>query len=393
MEEQTNLTRIKKLLFTSTWLIPLFLIIPAFTILNLRLRLPVSGNLLLINNGCFALFIAMRFVWYLLKMRGEIRYGADRSVPKSVLTLDRPASQLQADLSVAGYRFDADGCYGEKRDLGYLGTTVLYGGLMVLLMFGSYDYMREYSVMGRLGVGEPMSLDGKGLLGEFEAGSLAGTSKLPQLQIRKQILPNSQWPNGATEIALLSKDRKELAKGTISPGKPFRYGGLDFHMTRFIFDALIVIKKDKSIVYESFVKFIPLPQKKGVYSYYGSLKNDKSENVGGVAWLNPENKAVRVEATLDGKKIIDTELELWGKNKITQGEYIAVLEGLAHWTEIRVARGRHRVMLMIGALLFMLGGITRLAVRPQRVWLEEAEEGCRVRAKGGKTLGRFQGKQ
>jgi hypothetical protein len=386
MNIATKVSGVKRLIFASPYFLLLFLVIPAYSVLRLKLRLPVSGDLLLGNNVLFCVCIALRLVWRILRMRGDIRYGVDYRPSKRVLELDRPAAQLQTALTGAGFHFIAGGHYGEKRDLGYLGTTLLYLGLLLLLMFGSYDYMREYSVMGRLGVGEPMSLDGSGLVGEFEAGFLAGASRLPLLQVKKQILPNPQWPKGATEIALLSAERKELAKGTIAPGKPFRYGGLDYHMTRFIFDALILIRKDNSIVYENFVKFLPLPQKKGVYSYYGSLKNAKFENVGGDAWLNPEDKAVQVQTTLAGKKIVDTELKLWGKNRVTQGEYIASLEGLAHWSEIRVARGRHRVMLMIGAALAVLGGFLRIVIRPQRVWLEEAEEGCRVRAIGRITL-------
>lgn len=385
MQNNAKFSVMKKLFLTSPYSLLLFLVIPIYTVLSLRLRLPVSGTLLLVNNGCFLVCVAMRFVWYVLRIRRDIRYGADYRQPESVITLNRPMPELKRDLTGAGYRFDTSGHYGEKRDMGYLGTTLLYGGLLLLLLFGSYDYMREYSVMGRLGVGEPMPLDQTGLVGEFEAGALAGTDRLPLLQVRKQILPNPQWPKGATEIALLSKDRKELATATIAPGKPFRHGGLEYHMTRFLFDALIVIRDGQSIAYENFVKLLPLQQKKDVYSYAGSLNNIKFPDVKGAAWLNPEKKAVRLEAKRGDKPMVDVVLELWGKNKITQGEYVASLEGLAHWTEIRVARGRHRVMLMIGAIIFICGGIARLLVRPQRAWLEEAEEGCRVRATGGKT--------
>lgn len=385
MQGNKRLSSIKNLFFVSPFVLLIFLIIPFYSILGIIRHLPVSGNLLLFNNCCFLIIVTIRFVRYVRKLRCDIRYGADYRQPKSVTSLDRPMQELKGELDGVGYRFDSGGRYGEKRDMGYLGTTLLYGGLFLLLLFGSYDFMREYSIMVRMGVGEPMSLDGKGLTGQFEAGTLAATSRLPLLQVRRQILPNAEWPKGATEIALVNTERKELAKAIIAPGKPFRYRGLDFHMTKFIFDALLMVRKDKTIVYESFVKFLPLPQKKGVYSYYGSLKNDKSENVGGAAWLNPEDKAVHAEATLDGKKIVDTELKLWGKNKITQGEYVASLEGLAHWSEIRVARGRHRNMLIFGAVLAVFGGFLRIVIRPQRVWLEEAEEGCRVRSSGGKT--------
>ncbi|WP_223923228.1 hypothetical protein [Geobacter sp. AOG2] len=374
------------LFFTSPYFLLVFLIVPAYTVLGLKLHFHVSGDLLLANNIAFALCIGARLVRYALRLRGNIRYGAGYRPPSNTIELGRSSSQLQTDLKDAGYHFDSDGHYGEKKDLGFLGTTLLYGGLLLLLLAGSYDYTHEYSVMGRLGVGEPMPLDSTGLLGQYEAGFWAGTTELPLLQVRKQILPNAQWPKGATEIALLSKDRKELAKGTIAPGKPFSSQGLDFYMTRFVFDALFVLRQGPSIAYESFVKLLPLAAKKGEYSYYGSLKTDKFENVRGVAWLNPEKKAVHVEAKLSGKKAFDGVLELWGKNKITQGEYLGSLEGLAQWSEIRVARGRHRRTLMLGAALVLLGGLLRLIIRPQRVWLEDTEEGSRVRTAGRKTL-------
>jgi hypothetical protein len=393
MQEKTNSSLIKTLIFTSPYFLLVFIVIPIYTVIAFRLRLPVSGDLLLANNACFLLFIAGRFVRYALKMRGDIRYGADYRQPGKEFILERPMPVLRGELEGSGYRFDAGGRYGEKRDTGFLGTTVMYGGLLLLLLFGSYDYLREYSIMVRLGVGEPMPLTGKGLVGEFEAGNLAASSSLPQLQVRKQILPNAQWPKGATEIALLDKDRKELAKATIAPGKPFRYAGLDYHMTRFLFDALLVIRQGRTIIYDNFVKFLPLVEKKGVYSYYGGLVGKETGKVKGGAWLNPEKKAVRMEATLDGKTIFAGELELWGENKKTQGEFLASIDGLAHWSEIRVARGRHLVMLVLGAVIAVLGGIIRVAVRPQRVWLEEAGTGCRARATGGRTMKLLQIKQ
>ena len=393
MNEKSTFSGVTKLLFISPYFLLVFLVIPVYIVLGLKLGLPVSGDLLLVNNIIFCVCIILRLVWRVLKMsRGDIRYGADSRPPKSELELDRPASQLQTELAGAGFIFAAGGRYGEKRDIGYLGATVLYGGLLLLLFFGSYDYMREYSVMGRLGVGEPMPLNPTGLIGPYEAGFFARYDKMPLVQVRKQILPNPQWPKGATEIVLLSEDRKELTKTTIAPGKSFSYGGLDYSMTRFIFDALIVISGGNSIAYEGFVKFYPLPVKKGEYSYYGGIINKTSEKFRGAAWLNPaDKKKVRVEATLDGKKIVETELELWGESKKTQGDYTAKLEGLAQWSEIRVARSRHSLLLMIGAALAVLGGFMRIAVRPQRVWLEESEKGCRVKATGGKALQLLQG--
>ena len=389
MPEQTKASRVKNLLFTSAWLIPAFLIIPAFTILNLKLHLPVSGDLLLINNFTFAVLLGARFVWYLLKLPSAIRYGSGRRVPKNEYRLEQPADLVREQLSGAGYCFEPSGRYGEKRDLGYLGMAIFYGGLMLVFAVGSYDYLREYSIMVRLGVGEPIALDGKGLTGEFEAGNLARTGSLPKLRVRQQILPNAQYPAGATEISLISDDNKELAKTTLAPGKTFRHSGLEFAMTKFLYDGLIHIQMGSYVVYDSFVKFVPLPQKKGEYSYLAKIYDRQEGRSLGEAWLRPDKRAVLVDAKLQGKQIFNGELELWGEHKKKQGDYEASLEGLAQWTEIRVSRGRHRPLLLLGGILAALGGLVRLVVRPQRLWLEQEEGASRVRAVGGETLKRL----
>ena len=388
MNETAKLCRVRKLLFISPYLFLLFLVVPVYFVLSLKLHIPhITGDLLLGNNVLLCLVLALRVIWRVLRMRGTIRYDADASGSGRVLELEQPAGELRSELAGAGFNFNAAGNYGERRDLGYLGGTVLYGGLLLLLFFGSYDYTREYSVMGRLGVGDPMPLDGTQLVGEIEAGIFARTTELPLVQVKQQILPNQQWPQGATAIALLSRDRKELATATIAPGKHFSYGGLDYFMTRFIFDGLIVIRDGNAIAYENFVKFFPLPVKKGEYGYYGGLVNMNSGIIRGDAWLNPaDKKKVHVEAMLGKKKIIDTDLELWGENLKTQGPFAVKLDGLAQWSEIRVARGRHRALLILGALLAAIGGLLRASIRPQRVWLEELEGGCRVRAVGGTAL-------
>ena len=384
MNKNSRFSSAVKMFFTSPYILLVFLVIPAYSVLGLRLHLSVSGDLLLGNNMVFCVFVAARIVWRVVKMRGDIRYGAEYRPPRKTLELNRPVSQLRKELAGAGFNFENGVHYGEKRDLGYLGTTVLYGGILVLLLVGSYDYMNEYSVMGRLGVGEPASLADAGKLGAFEAGFFAGADKLPLLQVKKQILPNAQWPQGASEIALISaKDGKELAKGTTAPRKPFRYGGMDFEMTKFVFDSLIVIRSGDAIAYENFVKFLPLREKKGEFGYIGSLVTSNFSMMKGVAWLNPaDKKKVRIEATLAGKKIVDTELELWGQNVKTQGKYSVKLEGIAQWSEITVSRSRHTNILLFGAVLAVIGGFMRVAVRPKRVWLVEAEGGCQVRMVG-----------
>ena len=291
------------------------------------------------------LFLALRFGYYLVKLKSSLRYGAGRAVPKEIVTREPPGGAAPRRALRRRLAFDAAERYGEKRDLGYLGTVLFYGGLMVLLFFGSYDYMREYSIMVRTGVGLPMPMDGKGLVGEFEAGLIARPRELPQLQVKKQILPNKQWPKGATEIALVDKEGKELSKSTVAPGKPYIFDGLEYHMIQFVFDALLVVREGKYIIFDEFVKFVPMAKPKDGYTYYAPSLTTQSKLRGG-AWLNPEKKTVRLIGKLGDKNVVDTELALWGKNVTVQGEYKSTLEGLGHWSEIRVTRERHRGLMV-----------------------------------------------
>lgn len=385
MEEKQNAgSRLKALIFTSPWAIPVFFIVPLYVIMSLKLHRPVSGNILLFNNFAFAAFLGIRLVRYLARLGDDIRYGADRGVPRKALPVAGAAREVKDGLAGAGYRFEQGGRYGEKRDFGYLGTIVLYGGLMLLLAVGSYDYMREYSIMVRLGVGLPIPLDGKGLTGEYEAGALARAQSLPQLQVKGQVMPDRQYPGGATKIALVDKDGKKLADSDLVPGKPFYYGGLDYHMIKFLFDGLVVIREGKYIIYDEFLKFFPLAKKNGEYTYFAPIVSKESK-VRGQALLNPNKKEILLVAKLGDKEILNTTLQLWGENKKKQGNYEGSFEGLATWSELRVARARHTGLLMAGAVCVLLGGLLRILIRPQRVWLEEEGASVQVRVCGSQA--------
>ena len=398
MRENKMFAWFKRIFFTSPYLLLIFLLIPAVIFIGRYLGIPIilgnrnQLNLMLINNACLLLVITIRFFRYLFRTRADIRYGADFSPPHNVLTLEQPEAQLQAKLTGAGYRFDASGRYGEKRDLGFLGTALLYGGLVILLLFGTWDNMRQFNGMVRSGVGMPIPLSTAGSYGGEMHGPLASMEGLPKLKVTKQILPSTEWPKGATEIALLNKDNKELVRQTISPDKPFSYRGLKFSMAGFVFDVFLVVTNKDHVEFTGFVKLLPLLEKKGDYSYSGGVRDKDFGSIQGQAWLNPEKKALKVEVSRDKKPIIDTELHLWGVNTKSEGGFAASFQGLSHWSEIRVQRQRHVAMLAVGAVITLTGLLLRIAIRPRRVWLEEADGGCRVRYSGGETLRVVEGK-
>jgi hypothetical protein len=386
MSEAASTSRVKNLVLTSPYFLLIFLFIPAVIIVSHLLHLPYKMNLLLVNNGCLLICVALRFIWYLSRMKRPDRYGADRNEPEGGRELAYPAAHVRSGLAGKGYRFDAAGMYGEKRDLGYLGTVVLYGGLLSVLLIGTYDNLYQYTGVVRLGIGDPKPLNNPESYGELIMGPAASPEQLPMLQVRRMVLPNAEWPRGAVEIGLWNKEGKMLAAGITAPGKSLRYNGFEYDMLKFSFVAdFKAFTRDNQPEFDGVLTLLPLPMKKGVYTYYTPVNDPKFDKITGDAWFNPEKKALKVVLSREGKQILDTELELWGGDKRTQGNYTVFFPRLGQFTEIRVAHVRHFTMLKIGAVIALVGSLLRLLIRSQRVWLEEIHAGCRVKAAGAKT--------
>jgi hypothetical protein len=383
MSEAVATSRAKNLVLTSPYFLLIFLFVPAVTIVSFLLHLPFKMDLLLYNNIALLLCVALRFAWYLSRVKRSDRYGAECGEPKGVVDLAQGAGDVRSELAERGYSFDAAGLYGEKPDLGYLGTLLLYGGLALLLLFGSYDNLWQFSGVVRLGIGDPAAINKPQSYGELIMGPAASLERLPRLQVRKLILPNKEWPKGAIELGLWTKEGRMLTSGLTTLGKSLRYGGFEYDMLKFSDVAnLKVVDRANQVVFDGVLTMLPLPRKKGGYTHYTQVDDPNFERVKGEAWFNPEKKSMKLVLQQDGKQVLDTEMDLWGKNLIKQGEYTASFPRLGQFAEIRVAHVRHFVMLKIGAVIALLGGLIRLLFRPQRVWLRENGAGCRVKAAG-----------
>ena len=75
-----------------------------------------------------------------------------------------------------------------------------------------------------------------------------------------------------------------------------------------------------------------------------------------------------------------------GHQQVVKGDYILSCAKMGQWSEIQVIHRRHKELLLIGGVLAITGLLLRIAIRPQRVWLEEAPEGCRVWSSGTKAM-------
>ena len=379
MKDESKLSR---LVLVSPWFLIVFLVIPLLVILSIKyhLRIPlVNLRLLLVNNICFALLTACRLFRYLFRIRKEIRYGAGFFRPRRGEILQLPVAEARRVLSGAGYAFTADGGYGEKRDYGYLGTTILYTGLVILLAAGSWDNLRQFSGVLLDGMGPATKLNVAKSYRSITKGPLAASlDSLPRMQILRQFLPDETYPKGATEVALIQEDGKVL-KTLLRPGNPLSYNGYEIYMAKLVFEPEIVIKsRDSRTLFDGFVKLDPLVQKRGAFSFYGLFVGS---DLGGGVYYQPEKSLMMVVISRGDKKVV-ADMVFQVDQQVTQGDYILSCAKMGQWSEIHVVHKRHKGIQLVGGIIAFIGLMLRIAIRPQRVWLEQAAEGSTIRSSG-----------
>jgi len=377
-----------RLALVSPWPLLIFIVIPFLVILSItkQITIPLAGSptSLLINNICFASFVLCRLLRYLVVMGRSIRYGKLYKQPEHAVTLTVPAVDVRSTLSRAGYFFNADGSYGEKRDLGYFGTILLYGGLFVLLSVGCWDNLQQFHGVLLDGMGPSTNLNKVESYRSITKGSLAATpASLPQMQIVSQMLPDSMYPRGATEV-IFKPDDGNAEKMILKPGSHVTYSGYDIDMTKIVFEPQIVITtKDSKTLYDALVRIDPLVQKRGVYSFYGLFQG---AYIGGGVYYQPEKNSFMVVITRGDKKVV-TDLVFQVDQKVTAGDYIISCAKLGQWSEIHVIHRRHKSALITAALVALFGLLVRIMICPQRVWLEESGERSRISSVGVNIVG------
>jgi len=381
--------RLYRFLFSSPWLPLLFIGLFILSIYAEFARIPVPRfsptprKMILINNICFLALIALRFINQMTRLKRDFRYDSGDRPGSAGQISPLPPEALAARLSDAGFRMGPDG-YGEKRTFSLPATAVIYGGLFLALLVGSYDNLRHFSGVFFQGEGAPSPLDDPGLYFNVTQGPLSSLKGMPRLQVRKVIYGDPQWPKGAVEIALSDRNNAMLVQGMVAKeGKPLVYKGLEYHLGRFLADVpLMVVTDNLHLEYEGTVKVQPLDPPQGSYTYYANFKGHR------LLWdvlYDPEHKSLKLLGGKEGKNVVNGVYQFGRDTAVPMGSYIVKVPWLAEWTEIHVVRPRHMVLVSIGALLAVIGILMRLVYRPQRVWLEQAPEGCRVWTVGGEA--------
>ena len=376
-------SHVYRLIFVSPWTFLIFFVIPLLTVISIttHTRIPAAGSpvVLLINNICCAAMAALRTVRYILAGTGPLRYSSNKGRQVSSAASPVPCGTIRQQLSDAGFFFTPDGSYAEKKDFGYFGTAILYGGLFLLLAIGIRDNVTQFSGILLDGMGPLTDLNKVEGYRHISKGIFPALPKgLPRLAINSQKLPDTMYPMGATDVTFVNEDNTARSV-LLLPHVPQHINGFDIYMTKFVFEPRIVIKtRDNKPLFDSVVRLDPLVQKRGGYSFYGSF--DGYGLVGGI-YYQPEKSAFKIVITRGGVKMV-SDLVFQLDKEAEQGDYIVSCSRLGQWTEIHVVRKRHSGALIFSGMIAILGLLLRLLIRPQRVWLEPDAEGCRVSSVG-----------
>jgi hypothetical protein len=379
-------SRLSRLFFVSPWSLLVFLLIPLMVVLSVVFHITIPfGNpprLLLGNNICFALFVALRLLWYISGFRKPVRYGAVHYKPDQSVVLARSAADVRDQLRRDGFTFAAAGDFGEKRNIGYLGTTIMYAGMFLLLATGSWDSLQQFSGVVLDGMGSATDLNKAGSYHSKVKGQLASIPvSLPRMQILNQHLPDDVYPMGATEVSFIDVDGK-ARKVLLKPRDPVTFGGYDIYMAKLVFQPQIVIKyKDSVILFDELVSLDPLVQKRGVYSFYGLFQG---AILGGGVYYQPEKNMLMVVISRGDEKVV-TDLAFQVDQQVVKGDYTLSCAKMGQWSEIHVVRRRHMGAIAFGGILAVIGLLMRITIRPQQVWLEEVPEGCVVWSVGSEA--------
>jgi hypothetical protein len=384
-------SKLLRLVFTSPWSLFIFLVIPILIVLSVSLHVNLllanSVYPLLFNNACFTLFVALRFLYYLVGISRATRYGSGTGVPRNSMDIARPVGTLRSSLVDAGYVFNRGGDYGEKRDIGYLGTMILYAGLFVVLFSGTRDNLFQYSGTLLDGIGASTDLNRPEVYRRLTTGPLTRKPvALPRMKIIKQFVPDATYPRGATEIVFFPADGKERTV-ILTPSDTFRAGAYNIYMSKIVYEPKIAISIENSMpVFNGQVMLNQMAEKVNGFGFYGTFAEGA---IDGKVYYQPEKSRLRVVLRQEDQLLLDTE-QIFQVDRLSRSaNFVVMCERMGVWSEIHVVHRRHMNIIGTGGIVALIGLLMRLAIRPQRVWLEEAPEWCRVRWVGKETPGPF----
>jgi hypothetical protein len=207
----------------------------------------------------------------------------------------------------------------------------------------------------------------------------ANLSNLPKMKIVGQFFPNATYPAGATEVAFQFPDGKEKQVILKSP-EPFKAGAYDIYMSKMVYEPKIAITIDNlKPVFSGKVTLNQLPENENGFSFFGTFVEGP---IDGKVYFQPENSRLRVVVNQGSQQLLDSALVFQLDRLSRSANFSIMCERMGVWSEIYVVHRRHITLIFLGGVIAVFGLLIRVMIRPQRVWLEEADDGCLLRSVG-----------
>jgi hypothetical protein len=283
-------------------------------------------------------------------------------------------------LSASGYHFDTVGNYAEKSDRGYLGTTVLYAGLFIVFFTGTMDNMRQFSGTLLHGVGTALDLN---TIDKYRALAIGpfttAPTTLPKMKIIRHLIPDATYPLGAADALFINSDGREQQIILKAPD-PYRAGDFDIYMSKMLYEPKISVAIDGARpVYNGQIMLWPLATKVDDFGFYAPFVEG---NLDGEVFYQPEKSRLKMVLRQGSNVLMDKELIFQVEREQKMGNISFAVERMGVWSEIHVLKRRHMPLIFLGGIVALIGLVMRLAIKPQRVWLEETADRCLVRVVG-----------
>jgi hypothetical protein len=205
---------------------------------------------------------------------------------------------------------------------------------------------------------------------------------LPMIKIFKQFIPDATYPRGAAEIAFYPADGKEQAV-ILKPSDPFRAGAYNIYMSKMVYEPTIAITFDNfRPVFNGKIMLNQMAAKVNGFGFAGTFAEG---DINGSVYYQPEKSRLRVVLYQGDQLRLDAEQIFQVDRLISSGNFLIMCEKMGVWSEIHVVHRRHMNIIWMGGIVALIGLLMRLAIRPQRIWLEETPDWCRVRWVGKET--------
>lgn len=356
--------------------IPCFLIVPAvlFLLQKSGVVIPFWMDIVVLNGALLSCLLLLRG----LLLVKEYYCGVPTVSPGLTFAeTGRTMNDLQQTLVKLGCRIHSQIGYAEQ-GMRSIAMSAFLVSLGLFLAVGCYDNLFQFVGVVQVGTGDPAKLSDPSAYATHSKGLFF---RFPQVNFLvkgvDRILPNSQYPYGASRIRILTADNKKIWEGNLAAlGDGHTQNGYLFMMNSLEYNIGLIIKIDNFLLYTDWLHLYPMVKPIEGFTHHGELKKEHNNDIDGTALYNENTERLQLRLRHKSEHI-DVELGEAPNHEKQVGIYTITNQGTARLSQIRVVRQRHKWTLVLLSGLAAVTGIASLFCRRSRIWFrEEAGKGC-----------------